>query len=137
MAHDGATWLDRELIADRPEPLRDAGFGGEVRTAQALRRQWLIDQQLAAEVGDGTQYRPDMLTTLQRRELLRVAGQLSDELGLGFAEARSGDRIEGVFAALGGPARRALRRHPEIEGIHAGPLAGPCLSRISASQWPA
>ncbi|MEI9850150.1 MAG: DUF3363 domain-containing protein [Sphingomonas sp.] len=96
-AHDGATWLDRELIADRPEPLRDAGFGGEVRAAQALRRQWLIDQQLAAEVGDRTRFRPDLLTTLQRRELLRVAGQLSDELGLGFAEARSGDRIEGVL----------------------------------------
>src|ERR1700693_2284540 len=26
---DGATWLDRELVADAPVPLRDSGFGRE------------------------------------------------------------------------------------------------------------
>src|SRR3546814_2594954 len=26
-----ATWIDRELVADNPEPLRDAGFGREAR----------------------------------------------------------------------------------------------------------
>jgi len=36
-----------------------------------------------------------MLAVLQRRELMRVAGQLSDELGLAFTEAESGDCIEG------------------------------------------
>lgn len=39
---------------------------------------------------------PDMIARLQRRELLRVAGQLSDELGLRFAEAGPGEPIEGV-----------------------------------------
>ena len=34
---------------------------------------------------------------LQRRELLRVAGQLSTELDLTFAESSSGDRVEGVL----------------------------------------
>jgi Protein of unknown function (DUF3363) len=38
----------------------------------------------------------DMLDTLRRRELLRVAGQLSSELGLNFVESRKGDRIEGT-----------------------------------------
>jgi hypothetical protein len=27
-SYNGPTWLDRELMADRPEPLRDAGFEG-------------------------------------------------------------------------------------------------------------
>src|SRR3546814_14179308 len=36
-----------------------------------------------------------MLAALQRRELLRIAGQLSEELGKSFREARTGDRVEG------------------------------------------
>src|SRR3546814_6768750 len=39
---EGATWLDRELVAETPEPVRDEGFGRDVRAAQARRRQWLI-----------------------------------------------------------------------------------------------
>src|SRR3546814_19043763 len=38
---DAATWIDRELVADAPTPLRDAGFGREVKAAPALRLQWL------------------------------------------------------------------------------------------------
>ena len=100
---DAATWLDRELIADNPVPLRDAGFGREASAAQAVRRQWLIEQELAEEVGGETHYRSDLLAVLQRRELLRVAGQLSEELELPFAEARPGVRIEGT-----------LRRHVDM-----------------------
>lgn len=98
LAHaNAATWLDRELTATHPEPLRDAGFGREARSAQTARRQWLIDQELADEARGRTRYRPDMLSRLQRRELLNVAGQLSDQLGVPFVEARAGERIEGVL----------------------------------------
>ncbi len=45
---EGATWLDRELVADSPTITRDAGFGREVREALARRRQWLIEQELGA-----------------------------------------------------------------------------------------
>src|SRR3546814_5580064 len=92
---DAATWFDRELVADAPTPLRDAGFGREVKAAQALRRQWLIAEQLADEQGGQVTYRRGMLAALQRRELLRIAGQLSEELGKSFREARTGDRVEG------------------------------------------
>lgn len=94
-AVDAATWLDRELVADVPAPVRDAGFGREVRAAQALRRQWLVAEQLAEERDGCTIYRRDMLAVLQRREMLRVASQLSDELGKPFAEAGPGERIQG------------------------------------------
>ncbi|WP_425459686.1 relaxase/mobilization nuclease RlxS [Hankyongella ginsenosidimutans] len=54
---DAATWLDRELVAEAPVPVRDAGFGHEVRSAQAMRRQWLITEQLADEQDGQTVYR--------------------------------------------------------------------------------
>lgn len=92
---DAATWLDRELVADNPVPLREAGFGREVRAAQAMRRQWLVAEQLAEEQGGRTLYRPNMLAALQRRELLRVARQLSEEIGKPFTEAKPPEQIQG------------------------------------------
>lgn len=94
---EGATWLDRELVAETPEPLREDGFGREVRAAQARRRQWLISQDLAREDHDRIVYRANLLGVLRRRELARVAGQLSGELGLSYVETKSGERIEGVY----------------------------------------
>ncbi|MES1973325.1 MAG: relaxase/mobilization nuclease RlxS [Pseudomonadota bacterium] len=93
---DAATWLDRNLVAADPVVPRGAGFGADLREAQDRRRQWLIARGLGEAAGSGTTYRSDLLATLQRRELLRVAGQLSEELGLSFAEAAPGARIEGI-----------------------------------------
>ena len=97
---DAATWLDRELVASSPQPLRDAGFGREVRATQAQRRQWLIEQRLAEERGGEVFYRANMIAMLQRRELLRIAGQLSDELDKPFVEATAGARIEGRLSRM-------------------------------------
>jgi len=105
-AADAATWLDRRIAGEDITPVRDAGFGREVRQAEARRRQWLVAQDLAEGQGAGVKLRADALTVLRRRELLRVAGQLSDELGLAFVEAKAGERIEGKLLrsvdALGG-----------------------------------
>lgn len=95
--NDGATWLDRELIAETPTVTRDAGFGRELREALARRRQWLIEQELARAEQDRIIYRANLLGLLRRRELGRVGAQLSSELGLHYAETHSGDRIEGVY----------------------------------------
>lgn len=92
---DATTWLDKELVAASPEPLRDAGFGHDAREAQARRRQWLIAEQLAEEQDGQTVCRRGMLAALQRRELMRVAGQLSDELGKPFAEVRRHEQVAG------------------------------------------
>ncbi|MGK6321340.1 relaxase/mobilization nuclease RlxS [Sphingomonas sp. DT-204] len=94
---EAATWLDRELVAAAPEPLREAGFGAAVRDAQDRRRQWLVAQGFAEESDAGVRYQRGMLAALQRRELLRVADQLSDELKLPFVEASPGARVEGVY----------------------------------------
>jgi len=109
---DGATWLDRELVAADPEPLRDAGFGREVREALDRRRQWLLAEGLAQEEQGRVIYQANLLTVLRRRELNRIAGQLSDELGLGYAEARPGERIEGIYRR---PVELASGRYALIE----------------------
>lgn len=94
---EGATWLDRELVAETPEPVRDEGFGRDVRAAQAGRRRRLIAQDLAREEQDRIVYRANLLGILRRRELARVAGQLSGELGLSYVETKSGEKVEGVY----------------------------------------
>ncbi|MEO5865808.1 MAG: relaxase/mobilization nuclease RlxS [Sphingomonas sp.] len=93
---EAATWLDRDLVSGDRLPVRDAGFGAELRAAQEGRRQWLIAKGLAQEVGGATTYPTDLVATLRRRELLRVAGQLSEELDRRFVEAVPGARIDGV-----------------------------------------
>jgi len=92
--HDGATWLDEQIVATRPERL-ERGFGAEVRLALASRRQWLIEQGLAWREGDAMRVRPDLLARLRERELARVGAQLAPELGLGYVP-HAGDRIEGI-----------------------------------------
>jgi type IV secretory pathway VirD2 relaxase len=94
---NGATWLDQELVSDAHTPVYNAGFGKEVKAALTQRRQWLMAQGFG-EKGEYGLWKPspNMLDTLRRRELLRVASQLSGELGLNFAESSNGDRIEGT-----------------------------------------
>nr|WP_275945194.1 DUF3363 domain-containing protein [Aminobacter anthyllidis] len=67
VSFDGATWIDQPLVADRPEALRNSGFGGEVREAQVRRRQWLIAQGLAHEEQNRSVYRANMLAMLPAR----------------------------------------------------------------------
>jgi type IV secretory pathway VirD2 relaxase len=95
-AAEAATWLDRSMAGEEPVVARDAGFGREVRTALAARRQWLVEQGLADPGGDGVaKLRRGVLAALQRRELLQVAGALREDLGKAFVELDHGQRIEG------------------------------------------
>lgn len=92
-----ATWIDQELVSGRQDPVRAAGFGQDLLEAQARRRQWLVAQGFAEESGVGSAFPKAMIAALQRRELLRVAGQLSEEIGMPFRESAEGARVEGVF----------------------------------------
>lgn len=93
--HDGPTWLDRQCVARDPEQLQGR-MGSEVRGALQQRRQWLIEQDLAEQDGNTVRYKANLLANLQQRELRRVAGQLSEELGIPFAENRHA-HIEGTY----------------------------------------
>jgi type IV secretory pathway VirD2 relaxase len=87
-AHDGITWLDEDAsLSNAHGPA--GSFGSKVADAIWRRQQWLVEQGLAD--------RPDRLDLLRRRELRRVARQLSRELGVGFVEAEPGLPIEGTY----------------------------------------
>ncbi|MDC7812371.1 relaxase/mobilization nuclease RlxS [Sphingomonas koreensis] len=96
-AHDGATWLDRELTAAKPAQL-GRGFGAEVRAALAARQQWLVEQELGQLEGDRFRLAPNATARLRRRELVRVAGQLSRELGLQYVPTAKSEQVSGKLA---------------------------------------
>ncbi len=77
---EAVTWLDREASEGRDIAARDKGFGREVRSALTLRRQWLIDEELADAAGEGIVYRRGAFNALQRRELLRLARLVAREM---------------------------------------------------------
>lgn len=97
-AKQAPTWLDRELASGAPEAVRDSGFGREVRAALAVRRQWLIEQQLADGDGRAFRLRGGALESLRWRELEGAGERLGRELGKAFEPTRMGERVEGVIA---------------------------------------
>lgn len=78
--------------------MRNAGFGREMRTALAARRQWLIEQQLADGDGQSFRLRANALEHLRQRELESASRRLSEQFGKRFEPARIGERVEGVIA---------------------------------------
>jgi type IV secretory pathway VirD2 relaxase len=94
---DAPTWLDRE-IASGERNHRDAGFGREVRTTLAARRQWLIEQGLAEGGVHEFRLARGALDQLRQRELMAAGDRLAGAVGKPFAPAVNGDRIEGVIA---------------------------------------
>ncbi|MBB4837020.1 type IV secretory pathway VirD2 relaxase [Sphingomonas kyeonggiensis] len=96
-AKEAPTWLDRELEAGLSSAARDAGFGREVRAALAVRRQWLIEQQLADGHGQGFRLRSGGMETLRWRELQSIGSRLAEELGKRFEPAHVGERVQGVI----------------------------------------
>ncbi|WP_066725655.1 relaxase/mobilization nuclease RlxS [Sphingomonas pituitosa] len=95
---EAPSWLDRELASDTKTAARDAGFGNEVRTALAARRQWLVEQQLADGERAAFRYRDGAIDSLRQRELREAGERISAGLGKRFEKARIGERIEGVIA---------------------------------------
>lgn len=94
---NGATWLDRELIAKTPMPRVDSGFGNEVRSALYRRQQWLIEQGLMQREGTGVVFRTNLLARLARREVTQKGQELAQESGGTFHMAKDGERITGRY----------------------------------------
>jgi type IV secretory pathway VirD2 relaxase len=94
---EGATWLDRELAAPSLGPIRDGGFGRQVRSALNARRAWLIERGFAEGDADHIVVRPEAIASLTRLDIQNAATLLSGETGLAFAEPIAGERFEGVL----------------------------------------
>ena len=94
---DGATWLDRQLVANAAAELADGGFGGEVKAAMEARTERLVEDGLASHGEDGVTYRRNLLTTLRRKELERVASNISADTGLPWKRAEAGEHVSGIY----------------------------------------
>jgi type IV secretory pathway VirD2 relaxase len=94
---EGATWLDRRLLAVGRDPAVQ-GFGAEVRAALAAREDHLVDIGLAARTPRGVTLAPGLLATLRERELAAASGRLAQELGRPVRPLQEGEGLRGVYA---------------------------------------
>jgi Protein of unknown function (DUF3363) len=97
MKANGATWLDRQLLARETTSLSDGGFGREVREAMDARVEFLINEGLARRQGQRIIFIRDLLETLRRRELDAAGAQLSAETGLLCHSVAESESIAGVY----------------------------------------
>jgi type IV secretory pathway VirD2 relaxase len=97
---DAATWLDRQLVGRHRVETAPMGFGRQVETALERRNETLIARKLAYRAQDGAmRYQPDLLATLQRRELDRAGERLAARSveRLAYAPARDGATVKGIY----------------------------------------
>jgi type IV secretory pathway VirD2 relaxase len=94
---DGATWLDRQLVARDPVPVAHSGFGLDVEAALEDRRQHHLTHGDARRDADGgVRYHRDLLATLARRELARAGGELAATRAVPFRMPAPGETIRGT-----------------------------------------
>jgi type IV secretory pathway VirD2 relaxase len=94
---NGATWLDRQLLARGATSLSDGGFGSEVRQAMEVRVEFLVSEGLARRQGQRVIFIRDLLDTLRRRELDTAGAKISAETGLPYHSVAEGESIAGVY----------------------------------------
>ena len=100
VASDGATWLDRQIIAEDRSEIRDSGFGREVNRAISRRARQLVEMGLAMAKDGNVRVPVDTLATLERREIERVGHQMARERGLTYVPANAGEYVSGRLAGV-------------------------------------
>ncbi|EGP55765.1 type IV secretory pathway component protein [Agrobacterium tumefaciens F2] len=93
---DGATWLDRQLLA-RDQVHLGGGFGLEVQQAMEDRTRYLIGEGLGRRQGDRIAFARNLLGTLRQRELGTLGEKLSHEMNMPFREAAPGEYVAGTY----------------------------------------
>jgi type IV secretory pathway VirD2 relaxase len=96
IGHDGATWLDRELVSRQRTVLADHGFGREVTAALDRRRRWLAGKVYAADLGNGRIRTPrDLVQRLEAHDIERAGRALAAERGRQWRPAITGNEVSG------------------------------------------
>jgi type IV secretory pathway VirD2 relaxase len=113
VGHDGATWLDRELVSSHRTPLAETGFGQEVSAALDRRKKALVDIGYAQDLGQGRIRAPkDLISRLRSGEVERVGRQLAEEHGRTWEATAPGKEVSGT---LMGSAQLASGRFAMID----------------------
>ena len=96
VTHEGATWLDRKLVAADRSDLAANGFGAEVAAAMEGRKRALVDMGHATDLGGGRFRAPrDLLQNLERSEIQRTGRTLAVEHGREWKPAKTGEYVTG------------------------------------------
>ena len=96
IGHDGATWLDRELVSRQRIALAGEGFGLEVKAALERRRQALVNMGHVTDLGNGHIRAPsDLIQRLEATDIERTGKALAAERGLPWQPTLPGNYIRG------------------------------------------
>lgn len=94
--HDGATWLDRELVSPNRTPLEQTGFGREVADALQRRKRTLVGMGLAHDLDNGGVRAPkDLIQQLDQSDFGRAGKVLAAERGRTWEPAIPGNYVMG------------------------------------------
>ena len=141
----GATWLDRQLVASTPEPLATNGFGMDVQSALKKRQEQLTELGLTDGPPDDLQIEPGLLAKLRQRELVQVAHHLAGSEGRPVHFPIEGATVNGVyrrrlnlasgrFAVLDdGMGFQLVPWSPKIDQYFGEPISGIMRSRGSVA----
>ncbi len=92
----GATWLDRNLVADGGAV--NQGFGAQVLDAMQSRAEFLIELGLAERRGQHVVLARDLLATLRDRELATEGKLLQNQTARVYRPLREGQQVSGVYS---------------------------------------
>src|SRR5712691_11611547 len=96
IGHDGATWLDRELLSRQRIALAGEGFGQEVRAALEKRKRALAGKGHVNDLGDGSLRAPrDLVQRLEAVDLERAGKALAAERALQWRPVVPGRHVTG------------------------------------------
>jgi type IV secretory pathway VirD2 relaxase len=94
--HDGATWLDRELVSRQRVALAGEGFGREVKAALDKRKRALVDAGHVTDLGNGHVRAPkDLIQRLEAADIEQAGKALAAERGLQWRPAVPGNYVTG------------------------------------------
>lgn len=96
VTHDGATWLDKELMRPGSPDLRETGFGLEMKRAMERRKLVLVQRGDAQDLGQGRIRAPrDLFQRLEAREIDRVGRALAADRERDWTPVKPGNRFGG------------------------------------------
>ncbi|MCP9320679.1 DUF3363 domain-containing protein [Acetobacter persici] len=94
---EGATWLDRQVIAREPLALASTGFGADVKEAMEKRTTHLVEQGLASRDGGSVRYARNLIATLRQQELETLGRSLTGMSGMPLRWSGEGDPVTGTY----------------------------------------
>jgi hypothetical protein len=100
VASNGATWLDRQIIADDRSEITDSAFGRDVNKAISRRAERLVEMGLATAKDGNIRVPVHTLTILERQEVDRVGHQMAKDRGLTFVPSSAGEHVSGRLAGV-------------------------------------